>query len=187
MCAVDGRHLFFPSSPPPPPSSPGASSLVSFSPSLTSPVIHPRCLLPSCHFHSSVFSLSAPPPTSASFVFFFLLFPRFLPPAALILLRQMSVAPSALLPLCFIVHIAHNGGAGCSLEELTTPEMDLRDTLEGLYSILDVVECVIERAHNTVCASLVIIVLATAPSAGRRSERKHFLTDMKLANQPENT
>lgn len=55
------------------------------------------------------------PPTSASFVYFFLLLPCFLPPAALILLRQMSVAPSALLPLCFIVHIAHDGGAGCSL------------------------------------------------------------------------
>lgn len=55
--------------------------------------------------------------------------------------------------------------------------MDLRDTLEGLDCILDVVECVIERAHYTACASLVIIVLATAPSAGRRSERKHSLTE----------
>lgn len=93
------------------PSSPGASSLVSFSPSLTSPVIHTVCLLLSCHFHSSIFSEAAPQPTPVFFVLFFLsflLFPCLTPPAPF-LLRQMSVASSPLLPFCFI-------GTRCSLQ-----------------------------------------------------------------------
>lgn len=99
------------------PSSPGASSPVSFSPSLTSPVIHtvPLAFLP-----SSLLALLRVCPLHLCLCFFpnFLLFPC---------VHQQNRSFCTPLPFCF------TGTQRWSRLQIGgTPKMDLRNTLEGL-------------------------------------------------------